>query len=101
MDVDADKEALFNEVYDGDHVPNFPKGSGVCSATRFMDEPFTVSIGCVVTNKQHERPRYTAVYEIDSPEVLLSPQWAKQAELGRWPGEVRPYTRNRQHALYK
>jgi len=33
--------------------------------------------------------------------VLLSPQWAKQAELGRWPSEVRPYTRNRQHVLYK
>ncbi|MBO0741712.1 MAG: hypothetical protein J2P51_09825 [Hyphomicrobiaceae bacterium] len=101
MDVDAEKEALFNEVYDGEHVPNILKVPGVRSATRFVGEPFTMSIGGVVTKKQHEGPRYTAIYEIDSPEVLLSPQWTKQAELGRWPSEVRPYTRNRQHALYK
>jgi hypothetical protein len=101
MDVDADKEALFNEVYDVEHVPNILKVPGVRSATRLVGEPFTMSIGGAATKKQHEGPRYTAVYEIDSPEVLLSPQWAKQAELGRWPSEVRPYTRNRQHALYK
>jgi len=101
MDVDADKEALFNEVYDSEHVPNILKVPGVRGATRFMGEPFTMSIGGVVTKKQHEGPRYAAIYEIDSPEVLLSPEWAKQAELGRWPSEVRPFTRNRQHALYR
>ena len=29
MDVDADKEALFNEVYDQEHVPNLLKVPGV------------------------------------------------------------------------
>ncbi len=48
MDVDAEKEALFNEVYDTEHVPNLLK-----------------------------------------------------VEEGRWPGQVRPFTRNRRHALYK
>ena len=28
MDVDADKEALFNEVYDTEHVPNLLKVNG-------------------------------------------------------------------------
>ena len=37
-----------------------------------------MSIGGVETKKQHEGPRYTAIYEIDSPQVLLSPEWAKQ-----------------------
>jgi hypothetical protein len=23
MDIDADKEAIFNEVYDTEHIPNF------------------------------------------------------------------------------
>ena len=101
MDVAPDKEALFNEVYDGEHVPNILKVPGVRSATRLLGEPFTHRIGGVETKKQHEGPRYTAIYEIDSPEVLLSPEWAKQAELGRWPGEVRPFTRNRQHVLYR
>jgi hypothetical protein len=101
MDVDPDKEVLFNEVYDGEHVPNILKVPGVRSATRLAGEPFTHRIGGVESKKQHEGPRYTAIYEIDSPEVLLSPEWAKQAELGRWPAEVRPYTRNRQHVLYR
>ena len=29
MDVDANKEALFNEVYDTEHVPNLLKVPGV------------------------------------------------------------------------
>jgi hypothetical protein len=33
--------------------------------------------------------------------VLVSPEWARAVEAGRWPGEVRPYTRNRRHALYR
>jgi hypothetical protein len=101
MDVDPDKEALFNEVYDTEHVPNILKVPGVRAATRMMGEPFTHSIGGTKTSKQHEGPRYAAIYEIDSPEVLLSPEWAKQAEAGRWPSQVRPFTRNRQHAIYK
>ena len=35
MDVDADKEALFNEVYDTEHIPHLSKVPGVVSATRF------------------------------------------------------------------
>jgi hypothetical protein len=48
-----------------------------------------------------EGPRHSAIYEIDGPHVLVSPEWAKAVEAGRWPGEVRPFTRNRRHALYK
>ena len=73
MDVEPDKEALFNEVYDTEHVPNILKVPGVRAATRMAGEPFTHSIGGVETKKQHEGPRYTAIYEIDSPQVLLSP----------------------------
>lgn len=101
MDVEPDKEALFNEVYDREHVPNILKVPGVRGASRMAGEAFTLSIGGSQTNKPHEGPRYTAIYEIDSPQVLLSPEWAKQAEAGRWPGEVRPHTKNRHHMLYK
>lgn len=101
MDVAPDKEALFNEVYDSEHVPNILKVPGVRGASRMAGEPFAMSIGGTQTQKQHEGPRYTAIYEIDSPEVLLSPAWKEAAEAGRWPGEVRPHTRNRHHALYK
>jgi len=101
MDVDPNKEALFNEIYDNEHVPNILKVPGVRAAARLQGEPFTHRIGGVETKKSHEAPRYTAIYEIDSPEVLLTPEWAAQAEAGRWPSEVRPFTRNRHHAMYK
>ena len=101
MDVDPDKEALFNEVYDTEHVPNLLKVPGVHAVARLEGEPFTMSIGGAERRVAHEGPRHTALYEIDGPQVLSSPQWAKAVELGRWPTEVRPFTRNRKHALYK
>ena len=101
MDVDADKEALFNEVYDNEHIPNLLKVPGVRAATRMAGEPFAVSIGGAEKKLTHDGPRYSAMYEIDGPHVLMSSEWIKAAEAGRWPGEVRPFTRNRRHALYK
>ena len=101
MDVDADKEALFNEVYDREHVPNLLKVSGVRSVTRIAGETFAMSLGGAEKRVAHEGPRYSAIYEIDGPEVLVSHAWASAVEAGRWPAEVRPFTRNRRHALYR
>ena len=44
-------------------------------------------------------PKFSAVYELESPEVLVSDAWAKAVDQGRWPGQVRPYTTNRRHTL--
>ena len=101
MDVDADKEALFNEVYDTEHVPNLLKVPGVHAVTRLAGEPFAMSIGGQERPVAHAGPRYSAIYEIDGPEVLVSRAWAAAVEAGRWPGEVRPFTRNRHHALFR
>ncbi|HEX3504473.1 MAG TPA: hypothetical protein VHU22_13870 [Xanthobacteraceae bacterium] len=101
MDVDADKEALFNEVYDTEHVRNLASVPGVQSAARLEGEPFTLNIGGEEKAIAQNGPRYGAMYEIDGPQVLVSPEWAKASETGRWPTEVRPFTRNRRHALYR
>jgi len=69
MDVDADKEELFNEIYDTEHLPNLLAVPGVRAVTRMT--------------------------------VLVSPEWANAVEQGRWPTQVRPFTHNRRHALYK
>ena len=37
---------------------------------------------------------------VDSEYVLKGDDWAKAVELGRWPEQVRPYTRNRRQVLY-
>jgi hypothetical protein len=33
--------------------------------------------------------------------VLTSEAWAKVVDAGRWPGDVRPFTKNRRHVLYR
>jgi len=99
MDVDADKEALFNEVYDTEHIPNLLKVPGVRAVTRMAGEAFAMSIGGAEKQVAHDGPRYSAIYEIDDPHVLISSEWAKAVEAGRWPSQVRP--NNRRHALYK
>ena len=102
MDMDPDKEALFNEVYDREHVPMLLKVPGVVSVARFKKQEVTLVIGGERKTIVFENePTYSALYEIESPEVLVSDAWAKAVDRGRWPGQVRPYTRNRRHLLYR
>ena len=101
MDVDPEKEELFNEVYDQEHVPKLLQVPGVIAVTRLKGEPFAVNIGGERREMPAESPVYSAIYEIESPEVLTSDAWAEAVEAGRWPGEVRPHTRNRNHRLCK
>jgi len=102
MDVEPAKDALFNEVYDGEHVPLILKVPGVIAAARFKKQELTMILGgerkTIVV--EHE-PAYNALYELESPEVLTSEGWAKAVDQGRWPGQVRPYTTNRRHILYR
>jgi hypothetical protein len=101
MDVDADKEALFNEVYDTEHVPVLSKVPGVYAVRRMEGQPFVLSIGGEERAIAHDGPRYHAMYEIDGLHVLTSPEWAEASEAGRWAKDVRPFTHNRRHALYR
>jgi hypothetical protein len=102
MDVAPDKEALFNEVYDTEHIPELLKVPGVLSVRRAETVPLTMSIGGEKKTIVAEgEPRYSAYYELESAEVLTSDAWAKAVEMGRWPAQVRPHTRNRRHVLRK
>ena len=101
MDVDPECEALFNEVYDHEHIPNLMQVPGVRAVSRLKGAPFEVAIGGEVKRIDAPSPLYTALYEIDNPEVLTSPEWAAAVERGRWPAEVRPHTQNRRHALMR
>jgi len=102
MDVAPEKEALFNEIYDREHVPNLLKVPGVRSVTRLRTEPASLNIGGETKRLTGAgAPTYMAIYEIDSPDVLTSAAWAEASEVGRWPTEVRPYTSNRHHIVRK
>ena len=100
MDVRPDKEALFHEVYDQEHVPILLEVPGVVSVARFQTRFLTMVLGGQrKTIAVESEPRYHALYELESPDVLTSSAWAEAVDRGRWPGEVRPHTRNRRHVL--
>ena len=102
MDVEPEKDALFNEVYDTEHVPNLIKVPGLIAVARFKREPLRMSIGGELkTIDLVDEPRYTALYEVEGPDVMSSEAWGKAVEEGRWPAQVRPYTKNRKHTLYR
>ena len=91
MDIPAEHEAEFNRIYDTDHVPTLLKVPGVKSCTRYRLERSTMS----------GQPRYLAIYEVDSAEVLDSDAWKEAADLGEWAPKVRPHTTNRHHSVFR
>jgi hypothetical protein len=101
MDVAPEKEALFNEVYDQEHIPNLMEVPGVVAVTRAKAQAFTLNIAGAPKEVPVAGPAYTAIYELESPDVLASEAWGKAVEAGRWPSEVRPFTTNRRHVLAK
>src|SRR5262249_48386199 len=62
MDVAPDKEALFNEVYDTEHIPLITKVPGVISATRVKLDTLRMTMGgeTKVMDPQGA-PRYAAI----------------------------------------
>ena len=102
MDVDADKEALFNEVYDTEHIPYLSKVPGVVSATRLKADTLQSHHGR--RNRKLSNPpvpRYVCILELSNPDVLTSAAFATAVDAGRWATQVRPFTRNRHHTLHK
>lgn len=100
MDVEPDKEELFNQVYN-EHIEHLLTVPGVRSVTRLKGEETNISIAGKIKTMPAPNPVYTAIYELDTPDVLQSDEWAAAVEKGRWASEIRPFTRNRSHALFR
>ncbi|MBI4337672.1 MAG: hypothetical protein HY683_07595 [Chloroflexi bacterium] len=100
MDIDPAHEALFNQVYEEEHIPTLLKVPGVLSVARFKTRELVENIAGErrILVAQGE-PRYSALYEIESPDVITTEAWGRARDLGRWPTQVRPYTSNRRHTL--
>ena len=102
MDVELNKEDLFNEVYDQEHVPKLLEVAGVITIFRTVREPLLLSMGGEMKHIETlDEPKYSAFYEIEDPLVLTCKEWAAGIEEGRWPKDVRPHTFNRKHVLRK
>src|SRR2546426_12359559 len=85
MSVQPDKDALFNEVYDKEHVPALLGVPGVIAVARFKSERVTMMIGgerkTIVIESKHA---YNALCQIESPAGLTSDSSAKAVEAWRW-----------------
>ncbi len=90
MDVDPDKEALFNEVYDSEHVPNLLQVPGVHAAARMAGEPFVLNIGGEEKRIAQDGPRYTALYEIDGPQCWSAANGRRPPKEGAGPTKCAP-----------
>ena len=72
-------------------MPNLLTVPGVVSVARFKMRPLTMLIGGERKEMRFDdEPSYHAMYEVESPEVLLSDAWGEAVEEGRWPEQVRP-----------
>ena len=87
MDVEPDKEAEFNEIYNKEHIPVLLKVPGVLAAARYKTSTDGV-------------PRYVAIYELASSDVPDSEAFRKAADSGEWPHKIRPYTKNHARIVY-
>ena len=86
MDVEPHREALFNELYDHEHLPLLLKLAGCVNAVRYR----TRTAG---------EPRYLCVYEVENTELPMSKRWNDTSDIGRWKPEVRPYTYNKHYIV--
>ena len=82
MDIEPHREALFNELYDNEHLPLLMKLPGSVNAVRYR------------TNTPGE-PKYLCAYEVENTELPMSKLWNDTSDIGRWKPEVRPYTYNK------
>jgi hypothetical protein len=86
MDVEPHREALFNDLYDNEHLPLLLKLPGSVNAVRYR------------TNVPGQ-PRYLCVYEVENTQLPMSKLWNDTSDIGRWKPEVRPYTYNKRYMV--
>ena len=63
MDVDQDKEERFNRWYNEEHLPALLKVPGVLGASRYISLDGS--------------PKFTAIYELEKPDIPTSEAWRK------------------------
>ncbi len=88
MDIDEDKEADFNRVYDEEHIPILLQVPGVIDAARFK----TSTEGA---------PKYVAIYEVENADIPESDAFREASDIGEWAPKIRPFTKNRSRIIYE
>ena len=89
MDIPASWEAEFNRVYDAEHAPLL---SEVCGkGTRYR----------LVKSNDSRMQKYMVIYEMESPAITETKEWADAGAYGDWATKIRPHTTSRHHTFFK
>jgi hypothetical protein len=91
LEIAAELEAKFNEIYDTDHLPCMVQIPGVRDATRYKLE----------WSDNADMQRYLALYHIDDPDLPRSDLWKKHGAMGRWPTEMRAHATMRRNGALR
>ncbi len=91
MDIPASWEPELNRVYDAEHAPLLSKVSGCGRGTRYRLEK----------SNDSRMQKYMVIYEIDSPAVTETKEWADAGAWGDWATKIRPHTTSRHHSFFK
>lgn len=84
MDIEPEHEAAFNENYNTEHVPVLTTVPGILGARRYE----------MTGIKGLEFPKYVAIYQVESPDVIEGEAMWKAADSGEWPTKIRPHISN-------
>ncbi|GAA4328953.1 hypothetical protein GCM10023144_15270 [Pigmentiphaga soli] len=89
FEIDPADEALFNEIYETEHIPNILTVPGVLGVVRFRD------------HEPNERGWlfYSALYYLTEAGLPDTPQWQAESDKGRWAPLIRPRVKSRQRRL--
>jgi hypothetical protein len=77
IDIDPAYEADFNRWYREEHYPERMACPGFLSGKRFV--------------ALEGEPKYLAIYELESPAVLESPEYRKIAPPSEWTQKLKPH----------
>ena len=89
FEIAPEDEALFNEIYDTEHIPNLMQVDGVLGIVRFKDAENTAA-GWI---------QYSALYLLAEPDLPTSSQWRAKSDIGRWAPMIRPRVKSRSQRL--
>jgi hypothetical protein len=92
MDIPPENEQEFNRIYDAEHMRNMTDVPGVRCGARFKLKS---------SSRESDMPRYLAIYVVDSPAVLDSPEWHAATLRGGWRKKIRPLTFNRESHCWR
>jgi len=89
FEIDEADEALFNDIYETEHIPNILKVPGVLGVARFRDH----------TPNERGWLVYSAMYYLDRADLPDTEKWKTESDKGRWAPMIRPRIKSRQRRL--